>query len=69
MRPTCSGCFPATEACPGMPDVHAALFEMSEGIVDLRWLLWLEEAQREHPEARQLLSELKDILATRMGRG
>ena len=51
--------FPATEACPGMPDVHAALFEMSEGIVDLRWLLWLEEAQRKHPEARQLLSELK----------
>ena len=51
--------FPAPQVCPEIADVHAALFEMSEGIVDLRWLLWLEAAQREHPEARQLLQELK----------
>jgi len=51
--------FPATQVCAETPDVHAALFEMSEGIVDLRWLLWLEAAQRDHPQARELLNELK----------
>jgi hypothetical protein len=49
--------YPGFEVCPPQPDIHRNLLEMAEGVVDQRWLLWLQ-AQRAS-EARRLLIELK----------
>lgn len=56
--------FPRAEACPGVPDVHADLFALAEGVLDLRWLLWLESQARVRPAARRLLDALRNEIPT-----
>ena len=34
--------FPTLEVCPRQPDIHRDLLRLAEGVVDQRWLLWLE---------------------------
>ena len=47
--------YPTPQACPPALDVDITLFEIVEGINDLRWLLWLEaEAINNQPSARLL---------------
>jgi hypothetical protein len=48
--------YPMTDPCPSAPDVDVDLFRLSEGIVDLRWLLWLENRALTDKHAHQLLS-------------
>ncbi|QDF68142.1 hypothetical protein FJQ87_17030 [Shewanella sp. SNU WT4] len=35
--------YPSAMPCPLEPDVNLALFELTDGITDLQWLLWLEQ--------------------------
>ena len=50
---------PHAEPCPEVQDVDKGLFDLAEGIVDLRWLLWLEQQANENEQARLLLERLK----------
>jgi hypothetical protein len=47
--------YPAVEPCDAR-DINADLLDMAEGIVDQRWLAWLES--RAEPEARALRENL-----------
>ncbi|HRK18194.1 MAG TPA: hypothetical protein PK970_04495 [Hyphomicrobiaceae bacterium] len=49
--------YPSTTVCPETPDIHRALLEMAEGIVDQRWLVWLSRQQS--AAARSLVGELR----------
>ena len=49
--------YPSATVCPAQPDIHRDLLRMTEGVVDQRWLLWLD-AQATAP-ARQLASEIR----------
>ncbi|MDB5572525.1 MAG: hypothetical protein JWN93_3708 [Hyphomicrobiales bacterium] len=44
--------FPTPQACPARHDIHTDVLEMAEGLVDQRWLAWLDK--RQEPEARAL---------------
>ena len=50
--------------CPLVPDVDAIVFEISEGITDLRWLLWLESRAENDPRALELLQRLHGEIPT-----
>ncbi|MCP3870931.1 MAG: hypothetical protein GY703_23110 [Gammaproteobacteria bacterium] len=52
--------YPMDEPCPVAPDVDNRLFELADGIIDLRWLLWLEQIAAHNTEARKLLQQLHD---------
>jgi hypothetical protein len=54
--------YPSETICPAVPDIHRDLLRMAEGVVDQRWILWLEA--RKEPAARQLA----DTLRKRLGR-
>lgn len=41
------------------PEIHRDLIELSEGIQDLRWLLWLEDGARTDEAAMDLLLEIR----------
>lgn len=62
---------PTKEICPKIPDIHARLLAISQGIVDLRWLLWLEQHSNE-PAAgalrARLIREISDNWGTAKGR-
>ena len=49
--------YPSATVCPAQPDIHRDLLRMAEGVVDQRWLLWLD-AQSTTP-ARLLASEIR----------
>ncbi len=34
--------YPTAEICPKQPDIHRDLLRMAEGVIDQRWLLWLD---------------------------
>ena len=34
--------YPAQQTCPDTPDINRALLQLAEGVVDQRWLLWLQ---------------------------
>jgi hypothetical protein len=52
---------PSAEVC-GRPDVTASFIAMAEGIVDQRWIAWLE---RQHdPRATLLLHQLREDLGS-----
>ena len=57
--------YPMAEACPPQPDVDTALFELSDGINDLRWLLWLQEQAKNDAEAKAVLLTLRKDIPTR----
>lgn len=51
--------YPSTQPCPLQPDVNHTLFELTDGIMDLRWLTWLEQQAPSNPQAAALLSSLQ----------
>lgn len=55
---------PMTQTCPAIHDVDAKIFDLSEGITDLRWLLWLENQAKKDPKANKLLVRLHDEVPT-----
>ncbi|MBY0610778.1 MAG: hypothetical protein K2P80_01210 [Beijerinckiaceae bacterium] len=54
--------YPSMELCPAQPDMNAKVLEMAEGVIDQRWLLWLET--RQEPDARALLQRIKGELGS-----
>ncbi len=52
--------FPSMELCPKQPDMSADVLAMAEGVVDQRWLSWLDS--RQEPEAKALVTQLKSRL-------
>lgn len=52
--------YPMAHPCPDLPDVDARLFQLSEGISDLRWLLWLEQRAKQNTQAHKVLLGLRD---------
>ena len=51
--------FPTVTSCPTTPDLQARRFEISQGVIDLRWLLWLEKMADKQPSARKLFKRLR----------
>ncbi len=51
--------YPSKDICPKTPDIHLDLYQIMEGILDFRWLLWLENKAKTNQKARTLLSQLK----------
>ncbi len=47
---------PSDAACPATPSIHRDLLDLAEGVVDQRWLQWLDAQST--PAARQLQSRL-----------
>lgn len=47
---------PSTEPCAGTGDLHRDLFRLAEGVLDRRWMEWLDG--RPEPEAAALRTEL-----------
>jgi hypothetical protein len=56
---------PTAEPCAAMVDVDAGLLELSDGITDLRWGLWLAEQGRTSPAAAALLGVLRAEIPTK----
>ncbi len=56
--------YPMAQPCPTIPDVDARLFQLTEGITDLRWLLWLEQRAKKSAEAHKLLQQLHGVIPT-----
>ncbi|MBT6669749.1 MAG: hypothetical protein HOB03_06770 [Gammaproteobacteria bacterium] len=56
---------PHATPCPLVADVDRKLFDLSEAITDLRWLLWLEQKAIDNPAASQLLHQLQLQIPTR----
>lgn len=52
--------FPMSQSCPTVHDVDVSIFDISEGITDMRWLLWLQSRAEQDAEAKQLLKQLHD---------
>ncbi|MGL5250242.1 MAG: hypothetical protein ACRC7P_04090, partial [Enterovibrio sp.] len=50
-------------ACPAEPDIDYQLYQLMQGIVDHRWLMWLEK-QQDDPKAVALLEKLQSTLPT-----
>jgi hypothetical protein len=55
---------PMAKPCPLVKDVDTRVFEISEGITDLRWLLWLESQAENEPRALELLEQLRGEIPT-----
>jgi hypothetical protein len=64
--------YPSADVCPKQPDIHRDLLRMAEGVVDQRWLLWLD--QNPAPAAKAVAAEIRSRLpgpfadARRLGR-
>lgn len=54
--------YPSIEACSAASDLDVSLFQLVEGIQDLRWLLWLEYQAQRRTDAQSLLQELTRII-------
>lgn len=54
--------FPGPQACPRQADIHRQLLTMAEGIVDQRWLTWLDARTGNEAEAlrRRIRAALPD---------
>ncbi len=50
---------PSLNNCPVQPDINEAMLDMAEGLVDQRWLLWLDK--QTSPEATALTARWKSI--------
>lgn len=49
--------YPSAEICPKQPDIHRDLLRMAEGVIDQRWLLWLDASAA--PTAKALAAETR----------
>jgi hypothetical protein len=56
--------YPTAEVCPAQADIDRDLLRMAEGIVDQRWLLWLEG----RPDGQQLAAEIRRKLTNSWSR-
>lgn len=56
--------YPAETICADTPDLDGRLLQITEGITDLRWLLWLEHEARSDPNAQWVLEILRDRIPT-----
>jgi hypothetical protein len=54
--------YPMDVACPTLPDVGMGLYDIVEGITDLRWLLWLEQAAQNDPSIAAKLEQLRRMV-------
>merc|ERR1711879_920574 len=54
--------YPPRTPCPAVPDIDERLFDLVEGIQDLRWLLWLEYQAQRRTDAQSLLKDLTRII-------
>ncbi len=52
--------YPSAGVCPKQPDIHRDLLRMAEGIVDQRWLLWLDA--NPSPAAKALAQDVRGQL-------
>lgn len=52
--------YPSAEVCPAQPDIHRHLLEMAEGLIDQRWLTWLE--RRTDPQAVRLTQRIRNMV-------
>jgi len=57
--------YPMADPCPAVPEVDEQLFALSDGITDLRWLLWLEAAASTDPRAQTLLQQIRERIPER----
>ncbi len=52
--------YPMAEVCARQPDIHRDLLRMAEGLIDQRWLLWLDANTT--PAAKSLAAEIRSRL-------
>jgi hypothetical protein len=52
--------YPTAEVCPKQPDIHRDLLRMAAGVVDQRWLLWLDANPA--PAAKALAQDVRSRL-------
>ena len=57
--------YPVGTPCPDVPDLDIRLFDIVEGITDLRWMLWLEQAAAKDSHAAALLEDLRKTIPDR----
>jgi len=48
--------YPSMQICPAQPDMNAQIFDMAEGVIDQRWLTWLD--RRPEPQAKALAAAI-----------
>ncbi|WP_152553907.1 glycoside hydrolase domain-containing protein [Endozoicomonas elysicola] len=52
--------YPSANQCPKALNIHRRFLDLHEATIDLRWLQWLEHESEENPEAKKLLTEIRD---------
>lgn len=57
--------YPMAEICAPLPELDSLLVDMAEGILDLRWLRWLERRAKNDDRADDLLDEISDAIPDR----
>jgi hypothetical protein len=57
---------PSAAPCPSTPSIHRDLLDLADGVVDQRWLLWLDAQAR--PSARDLRSRIERRIGVRWDR-
>ncbi len=56
--------YPSAHACPDLPDINAGLLDLAEGVLDLRWLSWLDTAAKRNDTASRLRTSLHRAIPT-----
>lgn len=54
--------YPMRRPCASLPDMHEDLMRLAQGIVDLRWMLWLEQESVRSPAARNIFSHISKAI-------
>jgi hypothetical protein len=57
---------PSAAPCPSTPSIHRDLLDLADGVVDQRWLLWLDAEAT--PSARDLRSRIERRIGVRWDR-
>ncbi|MBL8670569.1 MAG: hypothetical protein JNK11_07965 [Alphaproteobacteria bacterium] len=53
---------PTPDVCPAVPDLHADLLRLAQGIADLRWLRWLDARAATSTDAKALRAEISEAI-------
>lgn len=51
--------YPSANPCPVEPDIHTDLYALMQGIVDYRWLMWLESKATNDVDAARVFGSIK----------
>ncbi|ATF09431.1 hypothetical protein [Candidatus Enterovibrio altilux] len=51
--------YPSENPCPQEPDINILLYDIMNGIVDHRWMLWLQQKANSNSNAKVLLNQLR----------